>query len=443
MMRLWPRSLLGRNVLLLSILILAGEALLIGTFAAFVQKPRIDDAASLVASQIMLANRLLNAFPENERRQTLRQMQSVPDAAMAASGIRLRLATGYRMHRFFADLEARLPHDALVRWESGANHRLWVRLPVGAEAVWIPLPMTPAVDTSLSWSLVCLLLTLAALPALGAWLIQRRVQRPLQRLAQAAKSIESGVWPEAVPIEGALELSTVAEAFNRMTRSLSEMEAARAEMLAGISHDIRTPLTKLRMAIAAPESFDAPLASAERYVEEIDAIVQQFIDFARGSGNEAAAPGDINRLIEQLAGDYAGLGHPFALTLGALPPLAYRPVGMQRLLMNLMQNATVHGRVGLSIDTREEAGCAVITVADRGPGVDDAALRLIKQPFRRGAGADHNDVGHAKAGSGLGLAIAERIVRDHGGRLDLTRRPGGGLAATIRLPAAAPSESGC
>lgn len=430
MIRLWPRSLLGRNLALLAMLILLSQALLIGTFAVFVQRPKIDDAASLVAAQIMLTDRLLSTFTDEERRRALRQMDSVPDAEMAASGIRLQPPSGYRMRRFFARLQARLPPDALVRWESGANHRLWVRLHAGAQAVWVPLPMTPAVDTSLPWSIICLLLSLAALPTLGAYLIQRRVQRPLESLARAAKTVESGAWPDPVPVEGPLELTTVAEAFNRMVRGLAGMEAARAEMLAGISHDIRTPLTKLRMAIAAPEAFDAPAASAERFVEEIDAIVQQFIDFARGSQNEAAVPGDINALIEQLAADYAGLGHPFELALQPLPRLAYRPVAMQRALMNLMQNAMIHGRTGLSVSTHEEAGFAVIAVADRGPGVAEPILPFIKQPFRRG-----DDAAGAKTGTGLGLAIADRIVREHGGRLDLAGRPGGGLAATLRLPA--------
>src|SRR5207244_1152605 len=103
--------------------------------------------------------------------------------------------------------------------------------------------------------------------------------------------------------------------FNRMLAALAELEGTRAEMLAGISHDIRSPLTRLRMAVTAPESFDAPQASAERFIDEIDLVLEQFIDFARGADSESAVVANLNELIDQLAGGYASMGQGFALTL--------------------------------------------------------------------------------------------------------------------------------
>jgi two-component system osmolarity sensor histidine kinase EnvZ len=213
-----------------------------------------------------------------------------------------------------------------------------------------------------------------------------------------------------------------------MASTLQGLEATRAEMLAGISHDIRTPLTKLRMAISAPESFDSPVTCAERFIEEIDAIVQQFIDFARGWDGEPSTPGDLNALIEQLAADYAGLGHRFELSLAALPPIAFRPVGMQRLLMNLMHNAVVHGRIGLAVRTGMARGIVTITIEDQGPGVPDEVLSMLKQPFRRGTDADQ------KSGTGLGLAIADRIAQQHDGTLDLSRNTPHGLKIDMQFP---------
>jgi two-component system osmolarity sensor histidine kinase EnvZ len=231
-----------------------------------------------------------------------------------------------------------------------------------------------------------------------------------------------------VSLEGPTELRTVAGAFNDMLTSLKDMEETRAEMLAGISHDIRTPLTKLHMAVAAPESFEAPGASAQRFVAEIDAIVQQFIDFARGWDSEPAVPGDLNGLIAQLAADYMGLGHSFELALAPLGTVRFRPVSMQRMLMNVMHNAVIYGRVGLRVRSRIETGFVILTVEDAGPGVPEAMLLVLTQPFRRG------DQAHHKTGTGLGLAIAERIARQHGGRLELASRAGGGLAVTMYLP---------
>jgi two-component system osmolarity sensor histidine kinase EnvZ len=430
MTRIWPRSLLGRNVLLLIALVVASQLCAAAIYVVLVQRPRIDEAASMVAAQIRLAERLLPAVPEAERRRALIQDADVPASAIGVSQLPRRSLGSYVMRRFLARLASELPPDIQLRWEGGERHRIWVRLRVGDHYYWVASQVAATVDVLAPWNIVYLLLSATLLPALGAYLIDRRIAGPLQRLAAAAASVERGVWPPAVPLAGPIELSTVTEAFNRMVVALAEGEATRAEMLAGISHDIRTPLTKLRMALAAPEAFDAPIASAERFVEQIDLIVQQFIDFARGGDSEAAVPGNLTALIEQLSADYAGLGHPFKLELEPLPVFAFRPVAMQRLLMNLMHNAVLHAGVGLAVRTRTEGHCVVVAIEDRGPGVAAALLPLLKQPFRRGAQPNQ------QGGTGLGLAIAERIARQHGGSLELRAAPHGGLIAEVRLPCA-------
>lgn len=423
----WPRSLLGRNLLLLVCVVFASELSAFGIFFVFIQNPRVDEAASLVAAQTRLAAQLLNALPPDARHA---ELVAINGPGRTAPSDEARLHThSYVAHRFMRALMRRLPPGTQVRWQRDDGTRIWVRLQIGDEFDWVTLPpATLGIGNPMPWSAVIWLLTLAAFPALGAWLIQRHTAGRLQRLARAAETLERGAWPEPVPADGPLELATVADTFNRMVASLAEMDATRTEMLAGISHDIRTPLTKLRMAIAAPEAFDAPSASAERFIAEIDAIVEQFIDFARGWDSEPAVPGDLGALAGQLAADYVGLGHTFELALAPLPPVMFRPVGMQRLLMNLMHNAVTHGRTGLALRTWTEPGYVALAVEDEGPGVPEVQLPLLKQPFRRVGQADK------PSGTGLGLAIAERIARQHGGRLDLMLRARGGFAATLRLP---------
>lgn len=429
MIRLLPASLLGRNLLLLVLVVIASQVSTFVLVFVFVQRPRIDEAAGLVASQIAMVERLLVALPEPERSRELLALNGGA-ASTPADDLRRLLPRAYTVRRFLRSLGARLPAGTEVYWEASGAHRIWVRLAIDGRLYWVALPTAAAVGQSLSRGAVGLLLTLAMFPALGAWLIQRHTAAPLQRLAQAAATLERGSWPAPVPVRGPTELARVAEAFNRMVESLADLEATRAQMLAGISHDIRTPLTKLRMAIAAPESFDAPLASAERFVAEIDAIVEQFIDFARGWDDEPCVPGDLNLLVEQLAADYLGLGYVFELELAPLPALRYRAVGMQRLLMNLMHNAAIHGRIGLAVRTRRDGDGVVVSVEDAGPGVPREWLATIRQPFRRMKTADR------PAGTGLGLAIAERIARQHDGRLELALRPGGGFVAAVRFPCA-------
>jgi two-component system osmolarity sensor histidine kinase EnvZ len=437
MRRIWPRTLLGGNLLLLTGLIVLAQLCAVGIFIGFIQDPRIENAASMEVTQILLLRRLLAAMPEAPRRAEMLALDGIPDGAMRLPPLSPPRLANYWLRRFFARMKAELPADVEVRWDGERKpHRLWVRLPEslapGERFSWIALQTTPMENDLFMTTVLCLLLTQAVFPVLGAWLIHRRIDGPLKRLASATASIEHGVWPDAVPVAGPAELSTVTVAFNRMTAALAELESTRAEMLAGISHDIRTPLTKLRMAIAAPESFDAPTASAERFVEDIDAIVQQFIDYARGHDTEAAVGCDLNAVIEELAADYAGLGKEFALQLSPLPPLTLRPVGMLRLAMNLMQNAARYGGAPLSVRTAVEHGIVLLAVEDRGPGVPAAILAQLKQPFRRGS---HGD---GKGGTGLGLAIADRIARQHGGTLELVLRAGGGLSAQLRLPCPRP-----
>ncbi|QBR00898.1 ATP-binding protein [Paraburkholderia pallida] len=424
----WYRSLLVRNVLALIVLVLTSQIFAGAVYLFFVQRPRVDEAAALTASQIRTASRLLAALPPAAREQQLLAINGVSQGEVPPASAAQPLPVGFVARYFVSRLAHELGAGDQIRFEQGSAQRVWVRLRVDDAYYWMVLAGAPNAIPSLPWTLISLLLCIATVPALVAFLIHRPVERLLMRLSRAADTIEHGAWPEAVPVEGAHELAMVADAFNRMAASLQELDTTRAQMLAGISHDIRTPLTKLRMVLEAPESVEAPAESAERFVEEIDLIVQQFIDFARGWDSEPTKRGDLNALIERLAADYVGLEYVFDLSLEALPEFAFRPTGMQRLLMNLMQNAVVYGRVGLAVRTWVADGYVTIDVEDQGPGVPAELLPLMKQPFRRGPQSEQRN------GSGLGLAIAERIAKQHDGTLDLLANRPHGLVARVRLP---------
>ena len=238
--------------------------------------------------------------------------------------------------------------------------------------------------------------------------------------------------PAPLPTDGPAEIATVSNAFNQMTQALQQAEATRALMLAGISHDIRTPLTKLRlsMAMAMPDGSDSSFViAAESYLDQIETILQQFMDYAGSGEREAAEPGDLNALIERLAGDFAGLGHEFELSLANLPAAAYRPISMMRLLMNLMQNAIVYGGSGLAVRSWTTGEAVYVAVGDRGKGLSAEELEQLKAPFQRGRNARAHS-----GGTGLGLAIVERITRLHGGSLQFHAREGGGLEVWVVLP---------
>ncbi|WP_244849315.1 ATP-binding protein [Caballeronia sp. SL2Y3] len=438
-MSLAPRSLFARNVLLLVALVAVSQVCALAVLLHFIQTPRIERAAATFASYIETLDTVLRDMPAGTTRLDARA--DLPSSANTEPPRSwLRFYRTYQRDTFVESLRRHLPADILVRWQSAetsadAQQRLWIRVHLAGEPRWIALPVPEAAhDDGLTTTLL-LSLGLGTLAIATAYAIQRHLNRPLADLADAARRLSAGGEPGVLPTDGPTEIAQVSAAFNRMTAALAEAEATRALMLAGISHDIRTPMTKLRLAMAMSSvpSVDASFAaSAEGYLDQIDTILQQFMDYAGSGAKESPVVGDINALVANLAADFAGLGHEFALSLGDIPPFAFRPIGMMRMLMNLMQNAVLYGVVGLGVRTwmDEDRRNVCIVVEDRGKGLGAHDAESLKQPFKRGGGE-----GQPK-GTGLGLAIVERIARLHGGTLELRPREGGGAQARLVLPLA-------
>jgi two-component system osmolarity sensor histidine kinase EnvZ len=274
-------------------------------------------------------------------------------------------------------------------------------------------------------STLALFSIMALIATIVALLIQRRINRPLREIAEVARKLGEGGQPERLPTYSSTELAAVANQFNAMTDSLEAMEASRAVMLAGISHDIRTPLTKLRLALAIEESsYEAPLS---RYIEQIDGIVGQFLDYARTGSDEPVIDVDLNTLIMQMAGEFEERGYCFELHLRRLPTVAFRPIAMLRVIRNLMDNAVKYGVSGFEVTTWHKANEIGFAVLDRGPGIPTADSERLLRPFIRA------DMGRSTvSGTGLGLAIVDRIVRLHNGKFCLQPRdPEGGLMACV------------
>jgi two-component system, OmpR family, osmolarity sensor histidine kinase EnvZ len=431
-----PRSLLARNIVLLVALVALTQVCSLTVLLHFVQRPRIDRAAIIFSDYVKTLDGVLVAMPPDEGRaaaarlggQTALPGNLEPEPRPSP----LRFFRTWQRDVFVSALQRHLPPDMLVRWQTGDGERLWIRVHVAGEPCWIALPMTEDAQASGITTTLALSVGLALLAALTGYLIQLHINRPLKDLARAARHVSAGEAPVALPTDGPTEIAQVSTAFNQMTEALQQAEATRALMLAGVSHDIRTPLTKLRlaMAMAIPRGADDKfVASAESYLDHIDTILQQFMDYAGSGEREVPQPGDLNALIGQLAADFAGLGHEFELSLGEIPVFAYRPVSLMRLLMNLMQNAIVYGRTGLAVRTWTEDDAACVAVCDRGSGIDAAEMEKLKTPFSRGTNARTHS-----GGTGLGLAIVERIARLHGGSLQFRAREDGGLEAHVTLP---------
>lgn len=425
----WPRSLLARNFLLLVALALTLEFSVFATFYQLLQKPRAEGLATLVASQINTQRDILAALPRVERDEVVRRINA--EGAMkitpanADDVTRAEARGGIWLVEFTRRLEEQLPPGSQpMTTHAGATQ---VRMQVGEQGYWLTLPLHVQLRDRGMTVAVAVSGLIVGLMLLAAWLIQRRINRPLRQLQRATHALGSGRAPGRLPEDGPSELAAVTRQFNRMAENLERNESMRTLMLAGISHDIRTPLTKLRLLLAMNQ-LDEHTASG--YIQQIDAILGQFLDFGRTEGDEAPSVLDVNILVQQLAAEFGERGDTFAMNLDpAVPAMRLRPLALQRAIANLMENAVRYGRTGLAVDTQVGDGCVTVRVRDAGPGIPPDQVEYLMRPFTRADDARSNN-----GGTGLGLAIVDRLARIHGGHLRLESPLEGGLHATIVLP---------
>jgi two-component system osmolarity sensor histidine kinase EnvZ len=427
-LRLWPRSLFGRNLLLLLGLIAIAQMSTVLLYLVL-QRPRVMEVAQLVATQVNILDAALSQIPANDRAAYVARLnRTSPLSAQLAEPPADDGNYGTPLARLFIrDVRRNLAKGITMRLTGGPQLGIWVRINISGERYWIKLPVTTLLPYRWLTSALILWICLALSAALGALLIQRRINRPLRDLANAAQNIGAGGRAERLPTYHASELAIVAKQFNAMMDNLEEMEANRSIMLAGISHDIRSPLAKLRLMLAIDRhARELPVG---QYIDQIDSIIGQFIDFGRASSDERLVDGDLNTLVEQVASEFAERGQAFALRLDPLRRWPFRPVAMTRLVRNLMENAVKYGGIGLEVSTYMDHGTIVLAVLDRGPGLPEGDEVRLLQPFTRG------DIGRSNiSGSGLGLAIVDRLARLHGGRLQLIRRQPNGVEARVVLP---------
>jgi signal transduction histidine kinase len=269
----------------------------------------------------------------------------------------------------------------------------------------------------------------AALLAPLAWFVSRRITRPLRQLAEQAQSLDLSAT--AAPVStGPREVRAAAAAIRDMQTRLASQAADRTRMLAAMAHDLRTPLTGLRL-----RAEETPAGVRTRMVEDIDrmnAMIAEVLAYARhGSRPSAMEPVDVDELARTVARDAAERGHRIAVTRSSEADaiVAGDANALRRALTNLVDNAIAYAGGG-QLRVALEEGDVVVTVEDKGPGIAAADRLRLTQPFERGEASRSRSTG----GAGLGLSVVSDIARQHGGELILADRGGGGLLASIRLP---------
>ncbi|MFK3907319.1 ATP-binding protein [Pseudomonas monteilii] len=251
--------------------------------------------------------------------------------------------------------------------------------------------------------------------------------RPLQRLSEAARGLGQNLAQPPLRLDGPHEVRQAAQAFNAMQQRLVGMIHDKAYFLAAVSHDLRTPLTRMRLRLERlPEGVDKD--RLRQNVAQMDGMIGQVLDYLQAGEQQNLQIVTLERLVSRVCADLASADEPLPVQ-GSVGAVEVDALMMQRCLQNLITNALRYGReVGVRLE--REAGWVHVHVEDRGPGIDPTQLASIVEPFVRGEGSRNR----AHGGYGLGLSIAQRIAASHGGQLRLANREGGGLQATVSLP---------
>jgi len=430
-LRFWPQSLFWRLAFLLLVLIVVSQAAAIVLFR--------QDRANLVLRQI--------SDTKVAQLQALREALAGADATERAGQLgRLGTAYGARILRVEDRAEIGLPPRAPVMVELAAKLReafgegtelrvepreqmLWIRLQTGERAYWAGFPFARLQENETPGRFLFWTAFVVVLLGVSAWMFARRIASPLKRLAHAVAEISQGQAPKPLPETGPEEISRLSRGFNQMAASLQQVEADRVVLLASVSHDLRTPLARMRLGAEIGVADPALRQGMIEDIEEMDRIIHQFLDFARGEENLTMASCDLNRIVAHVAERYRRNGKEIRLLTQELPQLLLRSTSIERLLTNLIDNAYKYGSSSVDLCTRREGGKVVIEVADRGPGIPPDQVDRLKKPFTRLSAARGGAMG-----SGLGLAIVERVARLHGGEFSLLPREGGGTIARIALP---------
>ncbi len=276
--------------------------------------------------------------------------------------------------------------------------------------------------------LIALGILLAGVTALSLIAV-RWVVRPLSQLRQAADALGKDIHRPPLPETGPVEVAETSRAFNTMQERIGRFVEDRARILAAVSHDLKTPLTRIRLRADLLE--DEDLGEKIRCdVDDMRAMVDATLDFMRGTeSREEARPLDLMALLESLRDDAEEGGGRVRLTGRIASPYRARPLALKRCIGNLLDNALRYGGQA-EIEAKDSDNTVTLIIADRGPGIPSEALERVFEPFFRLESSRGRDSG----GNGLGLGIARNIARAHGGDLLLTNRPGGGLVAELSLP---------
>lgn len=418
-----PTSLLARTILTLAVSSLTIVAIAVAALQSFVVDPVSEQSADDEAALLVLTAQTWVELPPEARPYFELELAEQHDLIVSAKE-RSYPPVRYEEAPFLSLLEEKLNARLAspVTMAQGSN-LIWATLPMAGYPLQIGFSATRRDVQPLYVGIVIAVLGAAVVLATSA-VIVLRVTRPLVQAAERADAFRGGVNFDPLPEKGPKELVVLARNFNTMAREISALLSNRTTLLGGISHDLKTPLTRMRLAVELlPDNVDPQLVQRlERNLESMDELIANVLRFARGA-HEAPQPIDLAEFVKTLT---AGLDPTIPLECVAPPreKVSLAPGALTRVLTNLITNAEQHGqRARIRLQGR------AIHVVDAGPGIPEAHREAVFQPFFRLDRSRSAKTG----GSGLGLAIVQQLCQTHGWRIEITDGEGGGADVCVAV----------
>lgn len=407
-------------------------------FYQFVQKPRVALVVSIFATQIAGITAAIAALPPAERDRFLSSLETLSQGGIALddpAGWVIEAPEPVLVQMFLEQLSRQLPGQKIA-FTPAPDSQLWIEIVIPGEDVrWLRMSLKRYIMLP-AGVIVASILALMALVLGGTqWLLGSFGKR-LRPLAAAIDSLghvsrpptDAGAPPPGRNDMGAELLSK----FNDMSQRLAQAEAERTLMLAGVSHDLRSILTRLRLGLVLIDEGEVHSRPLIVHIHEMNRLIDQFLDFAQSPESTGEVLMDLSEVVSTVVAEFESEGLAISYTADPAPMTRLCPLAVRRLLNNLIDNALRHAGGTVEVRTDLADGFVRLQVLDRGPGVGQPELGRLLQPFFR-----TDDARARCSGSGLGLAIAQRIAVSHGGFLRVSLRDGGGLCVAAGFPVCA------
>jgi two-component system, OmpR family, osmolarity sensor histidine kinase EnvZ len=430
-------SLFWRTFFLIALLLASGVIAWTQTFRALEFEPRAAQAAQQIASLVKLARAALQASDGINRVALVKGISNQESLKLKPRepGDKWEPYVGDRISRTIADqLRSQLGTDTVVASTVNGVAGLWIGFSIEKDPYWLEVDLIREGPTA--WNTITLWVSMALLATvLGSAAIARLINQPLKELSFAASRIREGEFDSRLD-ENTLtsEIRQVNMGFNRMARELAKVEQDRAVMLAGISHDLRTPLARLRLEAEMSVHDEEAKHNMAMDIDQLDAIIDKFMDYAR-PGESKLSPVHLSSVVDR---EMAAFRDTRQIRITSRVAIDTKVMAddteLGRVLQNLFENARRYGRstdTGIArvlVSYARTGPWVILTVRDFGPGTDPKKLAQLTTPFFRGDAART-----AATGAGLGLAIVDKAVQRMGGTFELVNAPDGGLMAHIRL----------